>query len=318
MAVVEIDIEHMELVVARGDRAIGRQHQTAVEDAAVRRSDADRANQDPGAMLARPSGHGGDRGMLRFRHCEGMKHAVLGIEPGAIFRQRDEARALRRGLVDEPAQNAEIGFDIRRCAVLYAGGNEFLDHAPTLSRPMALDQSMATPHRRNKASTARTIWRSARAARQTSHSLIVGSQSEKPQRLEARIGNDLALETMPMPMPLATASRAASRLSISIASASDSPRRAELIEQQRARGRALLAQDDRKLDEFGEGDVVAPGEADGWRRRRPRSRPRAAIATIGLRSGPLADNGEIDLEAIELRSRSSAELPAISFTAIFG
>ena len=94
MAITQIDIEQMNLVVARSNRAIRRQHVAAIENSAVNSLNPDRADKDPGFVHAREFRHGRQHRVITLRHGKGMQHSILGVEPCAIFGKRNEFSAL--------------------------------------------------------------------------------------------------------------------------------------------------------------------------------------------------------------------------------
>ena len=116
----DVDVEQMNLVVVRGDSAVGPDEQRARRRAlAAVVANRDRAADDPDAELL---GRLGEKSLRRAVAEALDRRDAIGVgraEERKVLGQHDELRALLRGLGDEPAGFAKVGLHVARARHLH-------------------------------------------------------------------------------------------------------------------------------------------------------------------------------------------------------
>ncbi len=120
----QVDVEQMDLAVARGDPALGIDEEFAVGGLGVADLDGERADQQPDAELFGQRAEGGERGIVRLVIAARQLRAAIGRHQRGVLRRGDELRAFAVRLTNEFGGDADVLRDVVGRAQLDAGGFE--------------------------------------------------------------------------------------------------------------------------------------------------------------------------------------------------
>ena len=124
LAVGEIDVEHVDLVVARDDLALAVDQERAVGRLVGRQLDRERADVQEDAELARKLAEGGEARVALFRHDRGEQPLALDLQDVGHLRRLHVVGAAVLGLLDQLHRGVEIGVRRQPRAHLHQAGGE--------------------------------------------------------------------------------------------------------------------------------------------------------------------------------------------------
>ncbi len=123
LALAEIDVEHVDLVVLRGDFALGRQHIRAVGDPlAVFQQHRQRAGMQPEAGLARQFLEGGQRLVAFLRQRLGQDVLAAPFHHGDVLGHHHQLGAGRPRVAGQRRRGLDVLIHVVAGIDLYAGG----------------------------------------------------------------------------------------------------------------------------------------------------------------------------------------------------
>ncbi len=131
LAAGELDIEHVDLVVALRDRAVGGDEEGSVGEplVAILAAHHRRSQQQPGAGLARELAEGGEHRVIGFVSRFFDSQRPLRLHHVAHFGRHDQRGACIARAADEVAGGGDVRLGLARRGELDAGGGEGGAHA---------------------------------------------------------------------------------------------------------------------------------------------------------------------------------------------